>query len=67
MEITSAEEEEDLEEEAKHKETLKALNTLVKRFKNLFGEVPADGLSIAEIQDKILKEMKRRGLRPYKL
>ena len=59
--------EEELEEEANYKETLKAIETQAKRYKSLFGEFPSNELSHAGIHDKICEEMKRRDLRPYKL
>jgi len=58
---------EEREEGVLEKETLKALAARGERYKSLFGELPPDSMTPAEIQDKIVEEMTRQGLRPYKL
>lgn len=59
------ENEEELAEEVRYKETLAWLESLKQRYERLFGKIPSG--SIKEIQDEIATEMKRKGIRPYKL
>ncbi len=58
---------EDLADEVSLKETLKAIEVQAQRYKSLFGELPSGDLTPAEVQDRIVREMARRDLRPYKL
>ena len=55
------------EEEVSRKKTMDALDALAKRYKGLVGSLPPSDLPIAEIQNKIVQEMEKRNLRPYKL
>ena len=66
-EENKTEDEKELAEEAKHKETIEAIETLMKRYKDLFGNEPDMELPLTEIRDKIIAEMIRRNLRAYKL
>lgn len=61
------EEEEELAEEARDEEVIKALEDIYKRYKALFGNDPDGRLTLAEIQERIVAEMTRRDLRPFRL
>ena len=65
--MSDEEELENLADEARGKEVAEALANLAQRYKALFGNDPSGHPPIAEIQEKIAGEMKRRDLRPYKL
>ena len=61
------EELENLKDEKRDKEVAKTLANLKEKYKDLFGNAPANTLTFADIQNKIRAELACRNLRPYKL
>ncbi len=66
-EIFDKEDVEDIADETARKELLMTIETERGRYRDLFGELPDEKMTLWKMRDKIRVEMIRRDLRPYKL